>query len=63
MSGSSGYACADGPLEGVVLMLTTPTHTSVGSLWTVAGPNGPVCVHRFAGTYFEFVEEPLDVED
>ena len=60
MSGSWGYACADGPLEGVVLMLSAPT--SIGSLWTVPGPQGQVCVYRYAGTHFEFVEEAHEDE-
>lgn len=55
MAGSWGFACADGPLEGEVLMLSAPA--DLGSLWTVSGADGAAHVYRYAGNHFDYVGE------
>jgi hypothetical protein len=59
VAGSRGYACADGPLAGQVLMLSETT--MVGSLWTVTVGDGTY-TYRYTGTGFDFVSSNSDAE-
>lgn len=61
MSGSWGFACADGPLTGEVVMLVKPTE--VGALLRVAGPDQLTYLYRFAGNRFEYAGPGPDQDE
>jgi hypothetical protein len=52
MTGGRGFACADGPLAGVVLMLAEEPEP--GSLWVAADADGTKHMYVFHGNQFEY---------
>ena len=60
MTGGRGYQCIDGPLVGVVVMITEDA--AVGSFWNVSGRNGVVHVYQFRGDRFECSDPPATAD-
>jgi hypothetical protein len=52
MTGSRGYACADGPLAGTILMLDVEPEP--GSLWMVADQHGTTHVYQYKHHHFDY---------
>jgi len=57
MTGSRGYQCTDGPLAGVIVMVTE--NTSAGTRWNVQGPDGAQHLYLFRGDHFEHCAPPV----
>jgi hypothetical protein len=58
MTGSRGFACADGPLAGVVLLMSDEPES--GSVWVAAGSDGTK--HRYLFNRNHFEHAPPDPE-
>ncbi len=61
MTGSRGYLCSDGPLAGVVLMVTDQTEP--GTMWNALGPDGAVYLYEFRGDHFNYSGPTIPAND